>query len=90
MARVDAKGKRLWKLRPEHSHGGEDDVSRYENRRHEIDFSAPVEWVTLDQYAELWNVLEAVDRWGNGKLAEDGHEAIWDFEKKCWVGIKHE
>lgn len=65
-------------------------MSKYENRHHEIHMSAPVEWVEKGVFEKLWAELEAMDRFGNGDLASKGHEAIWDFERRCWIGLRHD
>lgn len=65
-------------------------MSKYADRRHEIDFKAPVKWVTGLDFEDLWVRLEAVDRFGNGELAKTGIEAIWDFDNRCWVAVDPE
>lgn len=60
-------------------------MSVYESRRLEIDLDAPVFPVSLADFESYWAALEAVDRFGHGKLAEQGIEAIWHYEDKHWI-----
>ena len=46
----------------------------------EIDFKAPLRWVSREEYAVSFDSLSADDRWSNPQYSN--HEMIWHWEER--------